>query len=330
MDVTAWTSERPQASVFKCGDCTKVYQSYSSFCRHRNVHSGVKYSCPRCGATFAVKNYVTQHLKRSKGCKQGSKTQKECAAAEKTRRPKKSLQCTSCNSRFANLPAMHRHTCKNLNVAYEIFLKEGQDVFDLDLGEPQAEEQPEYNIVMQWDELPWSVQFDVQPLQTDVQQEEEPLQTDVKQEPETLHTSFDVQQEEETLQVKQEPLQVQQEPETLQTDVRQEPLQVKQETLQTDVQQEEETLQVKQEPETLQTDVQQEPLQVQQEPETLQTDVRQEEETLQVKQEEEPLHTSFDVKQEEEEADAVDPLQELLRCCAEYNGRLMNVLNCYQ
>jgi uncharacterized C2H2 Zn-finger protein len=261
MDVTAWTSERPQASVFKCGDCTKVYQSYSSFCRHRNVHSGVKYSCPRCGATFAVKNYVTQHLKRSKGCKQGSKTQKECAAAEKTRRPKKSLQCTSCNSRFANLPAMHRHTCKNLNVAYEIFLKEGQDVFDLDLGEPQAEEQPEYNIVMQWDELPWSVQFDVQPLQTDVQQEEE-------------------------------------------------------------------TLQVKQEPETLQTDVQQEPLQVQQEPETLQTDVRQEEETLQVKQEEEPLHTSFDVK--EEEADAVDPLQELLRCCAEYNGRLMNILNCYQ
>jgi uncharacterized C2H2 Zn-finger protein len=212
MDVTAWTSERPQASVFKCGDCTKVYQSYSSFCRHRNVHSGVKYSCPRCGATFAVKNYVTQHLKRSKGCKQGSKTQKECAAAEKTRRPKKSLQCTSCNSRFANLPAMHRHTCKNLNVAYEIFLKEGQDVFDLDLGEPQAEEQPEYNIVMQWDELPWSVQFDVQPLQTDVQQEEEPLQTDVKQEPQTLHTSFDVQQEEETLQVKQEPLQVQQEP----------------------------------------------------------------------------------------------------------------------
>jgi uncharacterized C2H2 Zn-finger protein len=163
MDVTAWTSERPQASVFKCGDCTKVYQSYSSFCRHRNVHSGVKYPCPRCGATFAVKNYVTQHLKRSKGCKQGSKTKKECAAAEKTRRPKKSLQCTSCNSRFANLPAMHRHTCKNLNVAYEIFLKEGQDVFDLDLGEPQAEEQPEYNIVMQWDELPWSVQFDVQP-----------------------------------------------------------------------------------------------------------------------------------------------------------------------
>ena len=302
MDVTAWTSERPQASVFKCGDCTKVYQSYSSFCRHRNVHSGVKYPCPRCGATFAVKNYVTQHLKRSKGCKQGSKTQKECAAAEKTRRPKKSLQCTSCNSRFANLPAMHRHTCKNLNVAYEIFLKEGQDVFDLDLGEPQAEEQPEYNIVMQWDELPWSVQFDVQPLQTDVQQEEEPLQTDVKQEPETLQT--DVRQEEEPLQVKQEPLQVQQEPETLQTDVRQEPLQVKQETLQ--------------------TDVQQEPLQVKQEP--LQTDVRQEEETLQVKQE--PLHTSFDVKQEE--ADAVDPLQELLRCCAEYNGRLMNVLNCYQ
>ena len=249
MDVTAWTSERPQASVFKCGDCTKVYQSYSSFCRHRNVHSGVKYPCPRCGATFAVKNYVTQHLKRSKGCKQGSKTQKECAAAEKTRRPKKSLQCTSCNSRFANLPAMHRHTCKNLNVAYEIFLKEGQDVFDLDLGEPQAEEQPEYNIVMQWDELPWSVQFDVQPetLQTDVKQEEETLQTDVKQEPETL-----------------------------------------------------------------------------------QTDVQQEEETLQVKQEEEPLHTSFDVKQEEEEADAVDPLQEQLRCCAEYNGRLMNVLNCYQ
>ena len=218
MDVTAWTSERPQASVFKCGDCTKVYQSYSSFCRHRNVHSGVKYPCPRCGATFAVKNYVTQHLKRSKGCKQGSKTKKECAAAEKTRRPKKSLQCTSCNSRFANLPAMHRHTCKNLNVAYEIFLKEGQDVFDLDLGEPQAEEQPEYNIVMQWDELPWSVQFDVQ-----------------------------------------------------------------------------------------------------QEPETLQTDVKQEEETL---------HTSFDVK--EEEPDAVDPLQELLRCCAEYNGRLMNILNCYQ
>jgi uncharacterized C2H2 Zn-finger protein len=198
MDVTAWTSERPQASVFKCGDCTKVYQSYSSFCRHRNVHSGVKYPCPRCGATFAVKNYVTQHLKRSKGCKQGSKTKKECAAAEKTRRPKKSLQCTSCNSLFANLPAMHRHTCKNLNVAYEIFLKEGQDVFDLDLGEPQAEEQPEYNIVMQWDELPWSVQFDVQPLQTDVQQEEEPVQ--VKQEPETLQ----VKQEEETLQVKQE------------------------------------------------------------------------------------------------------------------------------
>jgi uncharacterized C2H2 Zn-finger protein len=294
-----------------------VYQSYSSFCRHRNVHSGVKYSCPRCGATFAVKNYVTQHLKRSKGCKQGSKTQKECAAAEKTRRPKKSLQCTSCNSRFANLPAMHRHTCKNLNVAYEIFLKEGQDVFDLDLGEPQAEEQPEYNIVMQWDELPWSVQFDVQPLQTDVQQEEEPLQTDVKQEPETLQT--DVRQEEEPLQ----------------TDVRQEPLQVQQETLQTGVQQE--PLQVKQEPETLQTDVQQEPLQVKQEP--LQTDVQQEEEPLQVKQEEEPLqveqeeeplHTSFDVKQEEEEADAVDPLQELLRCCAEYNGRLMNVLNCYQ
>ena len=118
---------------------------------------------------------------------------------------------------------MHRHTCKNLNVAYEIFLKEGQDVFDLDLGEPQAEEQPEYNIVMQWDELPWSVQFDVQPLQTDVQQEEEPVQ---------------------------------------------------------------------------------------------------------VKQEEEPLHTSFDVK--EEEPDAADPLQELLRCCAEYNGRLMNILNCYQ
>jgi uncharacterized C2H2 Zn-finger protein len=197
-----------------------VYQSYSSFCRHRNVHSGVKYPCPRCGATFAVKNYVTQHLKRSKGCKQGSKTKKECAAAEKTRRPKKSLQCTSCNSLFANLPAMHRHTCKNLNVAYEIFLKEGQDVFDLDLGEPQAEEQPEYNIVMQWDELPWSVQFDVQPLQTDVQQEEEPVQ--VKQEPETLQ----VKQEEETLQVKQEP-----------------------ETLQ--VKQEEETLQVKQEEETL-------------------------------------------------------------------------------
>ena len=139
---------------------------------------------------------------------------------------------------------MHRHTCKNLNVAYEIFLKEGQDVFDLDLGEPQAEEQPEYNIVMQWDELPWSVQFDVQPL------------------------------------------------------------------LQTDVQQEEETLQVKQEEETLQTDVQQE------------------EEPVQVKQEEEPLHTSFDVK--EEEPDAADPLQELLRCCAEYNGRLMNILNCYQ
>ena len=277
-----------------------MYQSYSSFCRHRNVHSGVKYPCPRCGATFAVKNYVTQHLKRSKGCKQGSKTKKECAAAEKTRRPKKSLQCTSCNSRFANLPAMHRHTCKNLNVAYEIFLKEGQDVFDLDLGEPQAEEQPEYNIVMQWDELPWSVQFDVQPLQTDVRQEEEPLQTDVKQEPETLQTD-----------VRQEPLQVKQE--TLQTDVRQEPLQVQQETLQTGVQQE--PLQVKQE--TLQTDVQQEPLQVKQEP-------------LQVKQEEEPLHTSFDVKQEEEEADAVDPLQELLRCCAEYNGRLMNVLNCYQ
>ena len=279
MDVTAWTSERPQASVFKCGDCTKVYQSYSSFCRHRNVHSGVKYPCPRCGATFAVKNYVTQHLKRSKGCKQGSKTKKECAAAEKTRRPKKSLQCTSCNSLFANLPAMHRHTCKNLNVAYEIFLKEGQDVFDLDLGEPQAEEQPEYNIVMQWDELPWSVQFDVQPLQTDVQQEEEPVQ--VKQEEEPLQ----VQQEEETLQVKQEP----------------------------------ETLQVKQEEETLQTDVQQEE-------ETLQ--VKQEEEPVQVKQEEEPLHTSFDVK--EEEPDAADPLQELLRCCAEYNGRLMNVLNCYQ
>ena len=100
---------------------------------------------------------------------------------------------------------------------------------------------------MQWDELPWSVQFDVQPetLQTDVKQEEETLQTDVKQEPETL-----------------------------------------------------------------------------------QTDVQQEEETLQVKQEEEPLHTSFDVK--EEEPDAADPLQELLRCCAEYNGRLMNVLNCYQ
>jgi uncharacterized C2H2 Zn-finger protein len=228
-----------------------VYQSYSSFCRHRNVHSGVKYPCPRCGATFAVKNYVTQHLKRSKGCKQGSKTKKECAAAEKTRRPKKSLQCTSCNSRFANLPAMHRHTCKNLNVAYEIFLKEGQDVFDLDLGEPQAEEQPEYNIVMQWDELPWSVQFDVQPLQTDVQQEEETLQ--VKQEPETLQT--DVQQEEETLQ----------------TDVKQEP-----ETLQTDVQQEEETLQVKQEEEPLHTSF----------------DVQQEEETLQVKQEEEPLHTA--------------------------------------
>jgi hypothetical protein len=49
---------------------------------------------------------------------------------------------------------------------------------------------------------------------------------------------------------------------------------------------------------------------------------------VQVKQEEEPLHTSFDVK--EEEPDAADPLQELLRCCAEYNGRLMNVLNCYQ
>ena len=72
--------------------------------------------------------------------------------------------------------------------------------------------------------------------------------------------------------------------------------------------------------------VKQEPLQVKQEP----LQVKQEEEPLQVEQEEEPLHTSFDVKQEEEEADAVDPLQELLRCCAEYNGRLMNVLNCYQ
>ncbi len=281
MEVKNWTLEKPQASVYRCGDCSKVYQSYSSFTRHKNVHSGVKYPCPRCPAIFAAKNYLTQHLKRSKSCMLGKsvtedkKTKKTCPKCQKEftnlashkqrcflpeeEKPKKPLQCSSCNTRFANLLAMHRHTCKHLDVAYEIFLQEGQDVFDLDLGEVEQEqqevqhemqqqvtEQPEFNIVMEWDK---------QALQFSWENVAEEVQLDIKEEADKdvvplLHMSCDIKEESVN---------------------------------------------------DLENNVVQDPL----------------------------LHMPRDIETAND-ADVQDPLQELLKCCAEYNERLVNILNCYQ
>ena len=70
--------EKPKGLAFTCKfpGCCKVYSSYTSRERHREVHEGIRYTCPRCQASFAAKNYLSQHLKRNKACLSGAPEKK--------------------------------------------------------------------------------------------------------------------------------------------------------------------------------------------------------------------------------------------------------------
>ena len=77
--------------------------SKSNFSKHLQVHKE-KRPCPRCGRTFSN---LSAHSKRCGG----------------------SVTCGICGTKLAS--AKTAHTCKNLSVAYEIHLLEGQDTFEL-------------------------------------------------------------------------------------------------------------------------------------------------------------------------------------------------------
>ena len=62
--------QEPKALLYFCkfNNCKRSYRNYASYIRHGKVHEGMQHPCPRCPASFVAKNYLTQHLKRSKSC----------------------------------------------------------------------------------------------------------------------------------------------------------------------------------------------------------------------------------------------------------------------
>ena len=104
---------------FRCGSCTKSFNSKSNYKRHQLIHTGEKrtYKCLYCDKKFKRKEHMRKHENTHTGLKPFS-----CTLCDKkfnqntfltnhmrTHTGEKPYQCSVCLSRFTNLSASKLH-----------------------------------------------------------------------------------------------------------------------------------------------------------------------------------------------------------------------------